>query len=330
MDRKKIRNILIVGGAGYIGSHVNKELSRNGYKTIVLDNLSTGSEDSVKWGKFIKGDLGDTDVLDNVFKNHLIDAVMHFAAYKAVAESMIDPRKYYQNNVINTINLLNVMMRHKIDKFVFSSSAATYGDARYNPVDELHPQLPMNPYGRTKLMIEQVLMDYYHAYGFKSVSFRYFNAVGADRDSEIGERSGAGLNLIPLVFDAVFGRKNSISIFGTNYSTPDGTCVRDYIHVSDLAMAHIKALSFFDSGGEYDVFNLGNGKGFSVREVIDTTKKITGVDFNVIETDRRAGDSEIVVADSSRAQKVLGWSPEYTDLRKIIETVWKWENKKKI
>lgn len=322
--------ILIVGGAGYIGSHVNKELNKNGYETIILDNLSSGHKELIKWGEFVQGDLKDIEEIRKVFKKYPIETVLHFSAFKAVGESVIDPQKYYQNNVANTLNLLRVMLENNVKKFIFSSTAATYGDPKYIPLDENHPQVPINPYGESKLMVEHILRDYSKAYDFRYVALRYFNACGADLDGEIGEWQGSGLNLIPLVLDAAIGAKDDIKVFGTDYPTPDGTCIRDYIHVYDLATAHVLSLKYLQEGGKSECFNLGNGKGFSVKEVIDMAKKVTGVDFRVTEVGRREGDPPILLADAKKAQNILGWQTKYPDLKTIISSAWRWHQKFRI
>ncbi len=316
--------ILIVGGAGYIGSHINKELTNQGYKTVIFDNLSSGKEELIKWGEFFQGDLGNIEDIRNVFKKYPIEAVLHFAAFKAVGESVTDPQKYYLNNVANTLNLFKVMRENKVNKFIFSSSAATYGNPQYIPIDEKHPTNPINPYGETKLMVEHVMRDYSEAYGFKYVALRYFNACGADLEGETGEWQGSSSNLIPLVLDAAIGAREDIKIFGTDYPTPDGTCIRDYIHVTDLADAHVLALKYLINDGESNIFNLGNGKGFSVKEVVDMAKKITGIDFKVTENERRAGDPPELIADSKKAREILKWEPKYFDLETIVSSAWNW------
>lgn len=316
--------ILIVGGAGYIGSHINKELTKQGYKTVVFDNLSSGKKDLVKWGEFFEGDLGNIESIREVFKKYPIEAVFHFAAFKAVGESVVDPQKYYINNVSNALNLFKVMMENKVDKFIFSSSAAVYGEPQYMPLNEKHPQSPINPYGETKLITEHIMRDYSTAYGFKYVSLRYFNACGADLEGETGEWQGSSSNLIPLVLDAAIGAREEIGVFGTDYPTPDGTCIRDYIHVTDLADAHVLALKYLMDGGQSECFNLGNGKGFSVKEVIDMAKKVTGIDFKVTPKDRRAGDPPELIADATKAKNVLKWEPKYFDLETIVSSAWNW------
>ena len=319
--------ILIVGGAGYIGSHVNKMLNLHGYETIVFDYLSYGHRDFVKWGVFEEGDLGEINDIRRVFKKYPITAVMQFAAFTYVGESVEDPQKYYLNNLRNTMNLLEVMLEEIVKQFVFSSTCATYGEPKEIPITEDHPQNPINPYGRGKLMVEQILSDYSHAYNLQYASLRYFNAAGADPDGEIGELHQPESHLIPLILDVALGKRDDIKIFGTDYPTPDGTCIRDYIHVMDLADAHIKALEYLRDGGMSDVFNLGNGKGFSVREVIDAAEKVTGKKIKATETGRRPGDPPVLVGSALKAREVLDWQPRYGDLSLIIETAYRWQQK---
>lgn len=316
--------ILVTGGAGYIGSHINKELNKQGYETVVIDNLSYGHEDFVKWGVLERVDLSNSREIRKVFQNYPIDAVMHFAAFTYVGESVEDPQKYYLNNLRNTLNLLKVMMEFEVEKIVFSSTCATYGDPLEIPITEDHPQNPISPYGRGKFMVEQVLRDYSQAYGLKYVSLRYFNAAGADPDGELGESHQPETHLIPLILDAALGRREDIKIFGTDYPTPDGTCIRDYIHVTDLADAHIKALEYLENSGKSEVFNLGNGNGFSVREVIEEARKVTGRKITAVETDRRPGDPPILVGSSKKAREILKWEPKFDDLSQIISTAWEW------
>ncbi len=320
--------ILIVGGAGYIGSHINKELNKQGFETLIMDNLVSGHEWAVKWGKFVKADLGNIEEIRKVFSENKIEAVMDFAGYIEVGESVKDPQKYYKNNVGNTLNLLEVMIEFGVKKFIFSSTAATFGSPIYTPIDEKHPQSPINPYGWTKLMVEKILADYDKAYDLRSIKLRYFNASGADVEAEVGEAHDPESHLIPLVLDAVLGKREDIKIFGTDYETKDGTCIRDYIHVTDLAEAHILALKYLLDGGESDDFNLGNGLGFSVRQVIDAVKKVTGKDFKVVETERRPGDPAVLVASSEKIRNKLNWEPKFTDIDKIVETAWVWHQKK--
>lgn len=320
--------ILIVGGAGYIGSHINKELNKQGYETLVLDNLVSGHEWAVKWGKFVKADLENIEEIRKIFKENKIEAVMDFAGYIEVGESVANPQKYYLNNISNTLKLFEVMLENDVKKIIFSSTAATFGNPEYTPIDEKHPQVPINPYGWTKLMIEKILADYDKAYGLKSVKLRYFNACGADADGEIGEAHNPESHLIPLILDAAIGKRENIKIFGTDYKTKDGTCIRDYIHVTDLAEAHILALKYLLAGGESDDFNLGNGVGFSVREVIESVKKITGKEFSVVEIERRAGDPDVLVASSEKIKNKLNWLPKYTNIDEIVRTAWSWHQKK--
>ena len=320
--------ILIIGGAGYIGSHINKLLNRNGHETIVYDSLIYGHRSAVKWGDFILGDLDNIDQLTDVFSKYNIKAVMHFAAFAYVGESVENPEKYYINNVSNTLNLLKVMRKFSCKKFIFSSTCSTYGNPEYNPIDEKHPQNPINPYGRSKLMIEQILQDYSDAYDIKYVSLRYFNAAGADIDCEIGEDHSPETHLIPLALDAALSKRPDIKVFGTDYETNDGSAIRDYIHVEDIAEAHMLAFKYLEKGGNSDVFNLGNGEGYSVIEVIDLVKRVTKKDFKVTFMDRRAGDPARLVGDATKAKDVLQWKPKYYELEKIIQTAWNWHQRK--
>lgn len=318
--------VLVIGGSGYIGSHMVKMLGLNGCKVTTLDDLSSGHFDAVKCGEFIQGNFGDRAVLNAVLSTGF-DVVMHFASFIQVGESMIKPDKYYHNNLIYTLGLLDAMRAHGVNKFIFSSSAAIFGEPQYSPLDESHPQQPINPYGRTKLMVEQVLADYDVAYGFKSISLRYFNAAGADPDGELGERHDPETHLIPLVLQVASGRRLNISVFGRDYETPDGTCIRDYVHVHDLCSAHWLALKALISGAHSQSYNLGNGSGFSVQEVIDIAQLVTGHKIPVVNAPRREGDPACLVADSSLAREKLGWRPYYTDLASIIEHAWKWETR---
>jgi UDP-glucose 4-epimerase len=302
-----------------------KQLARSGTEVITLDNLSCGYRDAIKYGEFVEGDLGDPAVLDYIFSNYTVDAVMHFAAFIEVGESVREPALYYQNNVMNTMVLLDAMIQHDIAHFIFSSTAAIFGEPEYTPIDEKHNTNPINPYGRSKLMVEQILEDYDTAYGLKSTCLRYFNAAGADPDGELGERHDPETHLIPLILQAASGRREDIKVFGTDYPTEDGTCVRDYIHINDLCEAHSLALKHMQSTGNSARYNLGNGRGFSVQQVIDTTHKVTGRDFKVTVDTRRPGDPAVLVADSTLAQQQLGWQPRHTDLESIIATAWQWE-----
>ena len=316
--------ILVCGGAGYIGSHINKQLHKEGYETIVFDNLIYGHKEAVKWGKLVVGDLKNMDEIEAVFKNNQIDAVFHFAAYAYVGESVEHPEKYYYNNVANTLNLLHVMIKYGCNRIIFSSTCATYGEPEKVPITEDMPQNPINPYGATKLMVERIFQDYHKAYGLQYVVLRYFNAAGADPDGEIGESHNPETHIIPLVLDAASGKRPDIKVFGTDYDTPDGSCIRDYIHVYDLATAHLLALHHLEAGKESQFFNLGNEKGTSVLEVVNSVKQVTGRDFKVTLTDRRLGDPAKLVGSSQRAQKILGWKPIYGDIDVIVKHAWKW------
>ena len=322
-----MQKVLVVGGAGYIGSHMVWLLGQQGVEVVVLDNLSSGHRDAVIHGQFVHGDIADRLVLDKLFSAHEFDAVMHFASFIQVGESVLEPAKYYQNNVSNTLNLLNAMLAHGVKNFIFSSTAATFGEPNYVPIDERHPQQPINPYGRSKLMIEQALADYDQAYGLRSVCLRYFNAAGAHPEALLGERHDPETHLIPLVLQAASGRRAAISVFGRDYDTPDGTCIRDYIHVLDLADAHWLALKYLAQGGASNAFNLGNGDGYSVQAVIDTALAVTGRPIRVLDQPRRAGDPARLVADAAKCREVLGWKPVYADLARIIEHAWRWELK---
>lgn len=316
--------ILICGGAGYIGSHINKLLSEKGYETIVYDSLIYGHREAVKWGTFIQGDLEDEKALERVFSENKISAVFHFAAFAYVGESVTDPEKYYFNNVSNTLNLLRVMKKYNCNKIIFSSTCATYGEPEQIPITEDMPQNPINPYGTSKLMVERIFRDYERAYGLQFVVLRYFNAAGASPEGCIGESHTPETHLIPLVLDAASGKREDIKVFGTDYETPDGSCVRDYIHVTDLAGAHYLALRYLENGGRSDFFNLGNEKGTSVLEVIEAVRKVTGKEFQVILTDRRPGDPAKLVGSSRKARKILGWTPIYGDIQTIVEHAWRW------
>jgi UDP-glucose 4-epimerase len=317
--------ILVVGGAGYIGSHMVKRLGQLACHVTTLDNLSAGHRDAVLCGEFVQGDMADLPLLKQVFAQGRFDAVMHFASFIQVGESVVEPAKYYQNNVVNTLQLLEVMRAHGVKRFIFSSTAATFGEPQYVPIDEAHPRQPINPYGRSKQMVEQVLADYDKAYGLKSVCLRYFNAAGADPEGQLGERHEPETHLVPLVLQTASGGRSHISVFGRDYDTPDGTCIRDYIHIADLCEAHWLALQHLNHGGDSDAFNLGNGSGFSVQQVIETARQVTGRTIKVQEAPRRAGDPARLVADATRARQVLGWQPQYADLAVIIAHAWRWE-----
>ena len=325
----KKKNILVVGGAGYIGSHMVKDLLRTGYEVVIMDNLSTGHRELLPGGIFFEGDLGDGKFLDRIFSEYQISAVMHFAAFSLVGDSMQDPLSYYRNNIAGTIELLAAMVRHNVKCFIFSSSAAVYGEPVEIPIKEDHPCNPTNPYGATKVAVEKLLNDCDYAYGLKSVSLRYFNAAGADESGEIGELHEPETHLIPLVLKVASGEKKNIKIFGTDYPTYDGTCIRDYIHVNDLAQAHLLALEALLSGKESSVYNLGNSKGYSVREVIELSEKITEKTIRTVEVERRPGDPAELIAGSDKIREELGWKPGYEDLETIITTAWKWHTAEK-
>ena len=318
-------NILVIGGAGYIGSHMVKQLGLMGCRVTTLDNLSNGHRDAVLFGSLIEGDLSDRVLLGQVLETGCFDAVMHFASFIQVGESVEQPAKYYDNNVMNTLHLLDAMRMAKINRFIFSSTAATFGSPLYTPIDEVHPQNPINPYGRSKWMVEQILEDFDRAYGLKSICLRYFNAAGADPEGQLGERHSPETHLIPLVLQTASGKRPHISVFGRDYDTPDGTCIRDYIHVSDLCDAHWLGLQALLHGANSEQYNLGNGNGFSVQEVIDTAMRITGKTIQIRNAARRHGDPDRLVANATRAKKSLGWLPKYSDLDTILMHSWQWE-----
>ncbi len=317
--------VLVLGGAGYIGSHTALELVKAGSEVIVADNLSTGYLAAVpKDAKFRRGDIHDLAFLDDLLKTEKPDAVIHFAAFSLVGESVTDPLKYYDNNLCGTKVLLDAMVKNGVDKIVFSSTAATYGEPKSIPILESDPACPTNPYGETKLAMEKMFYWTAKAHGLRYVSLRYFNACGADESGNIGEAHDPESHLIPLILQVPNVQRETISIYGTDYDTPDGTCIRDYIHVTDLAQAHILAVKYLMNGGANDIFNLGNGVGYSVREVIDTARKITGHPIPAAETPRRAGDPARLVASSDKARKILGWDPAHASLEEIIASAWKW------
>ena len=324
LDKSIMKNILIVGGAGYIGSHMCKYLANRGYRPLVLDNLICGHRAAVKWGPLLEGSAGNEDFLHRVFSEYPVDAVMHFAAFCYVGESVENPAKYYENNVSNTIALLKVMVERNVGNFIFSSSCATYGEPREIPICEDHPQRPINPYGRTKLMVEEILADFRDAYGLAYVSLRYFNAAGADPGGELGEDHRPETHLIPLVLQTALGRRTHVEVFGDDYPTPDGTCVRDYIHIEDLAGAHFLALERLLNGGPGGQFNLGNGDGYSVKQVLQTAGRVTGQAIPARIVARRAGDPAILVGSSEKAFQELGWRPNLPELEAIVRTAWNW------
>lgn len=327
--------ILVAGGAGYIGSHMVRMLDSLGHSVVTFDDLSAGFADAVLGGEFVQGSLHDKAALKSLFSTHQFDAVVHFAGSIVVGESVCDPAKYYQNNITGTLNILDVMREHGVNKIVFSSTAAIFGVPQYVPIDEAHPQAPINPYGMTKWVTERILRDYDSAYGLRSVALRYFNAAGASHDAALGERHDPETHLIPLALRAAKWAGGSTSsprtefegltVFGTDYDTPDGTCIRDYIHIVDLCEAHVLALQHLMADGDSRAYNLGNGLGYSVKEVIDVTEKVTGISVPVQYGPRRAGDPPRLVADASKIRKDWGWSPNYGELEAIIEHAWQWE-----
>lgn len=317
--------ILVTGGAGYIGSHAVRRLGDAGWDPVTLDNLSEGHREAVLAGALEVGDLADEQFLDDLFRRYRFQAVMHFASRCTVGESVRNPRRYFEENLGNALTLFRVMLRHGVDRFVFSSTCATYGLPVRVPIDELHPQQPVNPYGDSKLMIEQVLRRYDEAYGLKSVSLRYFNAAGAAPDAVIGESHDPETHLVPLVLQVAAGRRPHLELFGDDYPTRDGTCVRDYIHVLDLADAHLLALEWLLQAKAGDCFNLGTGQGWTVREVVDAAARVTGADIPVQMAGRREGDPPELVADPGKAARVLGWSARWLGLESVVETAWRWE-----
>ncbi len=324
------RTILVTGGAGYIGSHAVLALQGAGFDVLVYDNLSYGHAELIQGlgVELIVGDTGDRQKLDQLFAEREIAAVMHFAAFIAVGESMQKPGIYYQNNVANTLTLLEAMVMAGIKKFVFSSTCAVYGMPKEIPMAENHPINPLSPYAASKRMVEQILADFDQAYGLKSVIFRYFNASGAEPQGRLGEDHNPETHLIPLALLTALKKRSQLAIFGTDYETPDGTALRDYIHVCDLADAHILGLQYLLQGGNSNLFNLGNGNGFSVRQVIETAKEVTGLDIPYQECPRRAGDAPILVGSNDKAKKVLGWNPQYPELATIIDHAWQWHQRR--
>lgn len=319
-------NILVIGGAGYIGSHMCKCLAGAGYRPVVLDSLVYGHRDAVRWGPLVEGSIADSKTVGSVLEEYRPEAVMHFAAFTYVGESVTDPARYYRNNVASTIDLLEEMVRRKLSRFIFSSSCAVYGEPEITPMAEDHPQRPISPYGRTKRMVEEILRDFEAAYGLRSVCLRYFNAAGADPDGELGEDHRPETHLIPLVLQTALGRRERIGVFGEDYPTPDGTCIRDYIHVTDLARAHLLALERLLDGAPGDAFNLGNGDGYSVREVIETARRVSGREIPVDILPRRPGDPPALIGTTRKAAETLGWTPQYADLETIVKTAWDWHH----
>ncbi|GAB4553483.1 MAG: UDP-glucose 4-epimerase GalE [Pleurocapsa sp.] len=319
--------VLVTGGAGYIGSHTIKKLGEAGYKIVVYDNLSTGLASAILYGELIKGELRDTELLSSVFAQHQFDAVLHFAASISVPESLAKPLNYYANNTCNAVNLLQCCQKFGVNKFVFSSTAAVYGEIKDYPVTELAPTVPINPYGRSKLMTETIIRDYAKASDLKYVILRYFNVAGADSSGKIGQNGKKATHLIKIACDAALGKRPQIDIFGTDYPTHDGTGIRDYIHVEDLAAAHVDALNYLKTASESQIFNCGYGKGYSVREVVSKVQEISGVNFPIVEAPRRLGDPACVVAAADKIRQVLGWKPQYDSLELIVSSALGWEKK---
>lgn len=316
--------VLVTGGAGYIGSHTVAELLARGEEVVIVDSLETGHKDAVLGGTLHIGDIRDSAFLDSVFAQHSFDAVIHFAAYSLVGESMSNPAKYYDNNVHGTLVLLEAMRKHQVSRIVFSSTAATYGEPERTPIEETEATNPTNVYGETKLTMERMMRWFDQAHDIRYVSLRYFNAAGAHENGKIGEDHRPETHLIPLVLQTALGQRKEMKVFGNDYPTADGTCIRDYIHVSDLADAHVLAVEYLRGGGQSDVFNLGSGNGFSVLEVIQTAERVTGRSVPTVVEERRAGDPAVLIASANKAKSVLGWNPKRDDLNVLIESAWKW------
>ena len=319
--------ILVTGGLGYVGSHAVKQLVDRGEEVVSLDNLVYGHPEAASGSEVVIGDIADKDLLRKVFSSHKIDSVMHFAAFAAVGESVADPKKYYVNNISNSLAMLDVMLEFGVKMMIFSSSAATFGEPTVVPIPEDHPKSPTNPYGRSKLMLEEILKEYEQAYGLRSVSLRYFNASGADPSGLIGEDHNPEHHLIPIVLQVALRQREKVSVFGTDWPTKDKTCIRDYIHVTDLAQAHLLALDALRRGNATTQYNLGNGMGYSVLEVINTSEEVTGRVIRWEAAPRRPGDPAVLVASSEKISRELGWKPEFADLRTIIQTAWDWHSK---
>ncbi len=320
-------HVLVTGGAGYIGSHTAKALAEAGFEPVVLDNLQRGHREAVRWGPLIEADLGDRTALEEVFTAYPIEAVLHFAAFASVGESMQSPGLYFRNNLVNTLGLLETMRDRGVRNIVFSSTCATYGNPQQIPITESHPQQPVNPYGESKLMVERMLYWFGSIHGLRSVALRYFNAAGADPQGEIGENHEPETHLIPLAISAAMGLSKALEIYGTDYDTPDGTAIRDYLHVTDLGSAHVAALRYLQGGGATTAINLGTGQGHSVREVTSMVERISGRKVPVREIGRRAGDPPSLIADAAKANEVLKWSPRHSTLEEIVQTAWNWKAK---
>ncbi|WP_232823709.1 UDP-glucose 4-epimerase GalE [Salinicola sp. CPA57] len=326
----QMKPVLIIGGCGYIGSHMVKQLTTAGHRVVVLDDLSTGFENAIVEDnvRLVIGDVGDRRLLDSLFSDEKFDGVLHFASLIQVGESVVEPARYYRSNVAKTLTLLEAMVEHDVGPLIFSSTAAVFGEPEYSPIDEGHRQAPINPYGASKYMVERMLEDFDRAYGLKSVALRYFNAAGADPEGHIGERHDPETHLIPLALHAVLGARPPLKVFGRDYPTKDGTCIRDYIHVTDLAEAHLRALEYLWAGNPTTRFNLGNGNGFSVQAVLDAVERVTGQPVPYEDAPRRAGDPANLVADSRAAKSILGWNPRYADIDTIVAHAWAWEQKR--
>ncbi len=319
--------LLVTGGAGYVGAHCCKLFAQAGWDVVVFDNLSTGWRDFVQWGELIEGDLLDEQAVDKAIADVKPDAVAHFAALSLVAQSVTSPELYYRNNATGTLNLIEAMTRHGVGKFLFSSTCATYGKPVRTPIDEDHPQAPINPYGASKLVVEMLLRDYAAAHDFEYVALRYFNAAGADRDADIGERHEPETHVIPLAIRGARSDEYTFTILGDDFETRDGTCIRDYIHVEDLADAHKRSIEYLMNGGKSNVFNLGTGNGTTVKEIADAVERVSGKPFNRVIGPRRAGDPAALFADANRAKDVLGWVPQHSDIENIVKSAWAWHAK---
>jgi UDP-arabinose 4-epimerase len=322
-----VKTILVTGGAGYIGSHACKALAAAGYRPVAFDNLVGGHRWAARWGPLVEADIQDRSALERAFDEFQPSAVMHFAAFAYVGESVTNPGKYYRNNVAGTLTLLEAMRDQGVSRLIFSSTCATYGVPQSSPISESHPQRPINPYGASKLMIEQMLRDFDPAHGLRSIALRYFNAAGADPEGDIGESHDPETHLVPLVLDAAAGVRQDVTVFGDQYPTRDGTCIRDFIHVRDLAQAHVLALQALEAGHPSSVYNLGNGEGFSVKEVISAAMKVTGREIAVRIGPPRPGDPPSLVGNSSLIKQQLGWRPEFADLHSIIDSAWRWHQR---
>lgn len=324
-----MKNILVVGGAGYIGAHMVKLLGKSGFNPVTLDNLCSGTPNNITHGTFIEGNMEDADLVARIIREHQVEAVMHFAAHIRVEESTRDPAKYYRNNTANTLALLDTLVKNGVKYFIFSSTAAVFGAPDYLPIDEAHPRQPVNPYGLSKYLVEQALPDFARAYGLKFGCLRYFNAAGADEEGEIGQLHEPRTHIIPIMLDVANGKRDHVAVYGTDYATKDGSCVRDYIHIQDLCSAHLLLLDYLRQGGQEQHFNLGTENGYTVLEVLECARRITGKPIKAEIAGRRAGDPPALVADSKKARTILGWNPVRSDLETIIADAWRWEQRPK-